>query len=114
MTTISLEGMEFYSFHGCTEDEKKVGIWFKVDVKFETDTIKAQASDQIADTINYQKVYTVIAKEMQIASNLLENVAFRIKNSLLIEFGDLQNLKIKISKISPPLGGKIKKVSVEI
>lgn len=114
MTIISLEGMEFYSYHGCTDDEKKVGIWFRVDVRFEADTLKAQASDQLADTINYQKVYAVVAKEMQTPSNLLENVAFRIKNNLLLEFGDLQNLKIKISKISPPLGGKIEKVSVEI
>jgi len=56
----------------------------------------------------------VVALEMQTPSNLLENVAFRIKNSLIIEFGDLQSLKIKISKISPPLGGKIQKVSIEI
>jgi len=114
MAKIILEGMEFYSFHGCTDDEKKVGIWFSVDVVFNYYSDKAQVSDKLIDTINYQKVYEIVSKEMNTTSNLLENVAYRIKNKIISNYEDISDLSVRISKISPPLGGKIQKVSVEI
>ncbi len=31
MAIISIEKMEFYSYHGCFEEERKIGTWFNVD-----------------------------------------------------------------------------------
>jgi len=111
---ISIEGMEFYAFHGCTSDEKKVGIYFEVDVHIVCDLSLPAISDNIKDALNYQTVYQLVSKEMQQTSNLLEHVGQRIKHSILDHFPDAEEVSVKISKMNPPLGGKVKKVSIVV
>jgi dihydroneopterin aldolase len=49
---------------------------------------------------------------MEIPSHLLENVSKRILDSLYREFSSIKKAEIKISKMNPPMGGEIEKVSV--
>jgi len=49
---------------------------------------------------------------MQIKSHLLEHVAGCILNRLCNEFDQIAHAKVKISKLNPPMGGQIEKVSV--
>lgn len=114
MSQISIEGMEFFSYHGHFEEESIIGTHFIVDLSFETDTSKAEISDNLEDTINYLSVYQVIKREMKQNSYLLENVARRILNAILLEFPLIQYAELKIQKLNPPLGGKIKSVSVTL
>ncbi len=111
---ISLEGMEFYSFHGCTAEEKKTGIHFRVDVHIVTDLLIPAATDNIKDALNYVTVYKIVAREMQQTSNLIEHVGKRIKESILHEFEHAEDVTVRISKMNPPLGGKVEKVSIVI
>lgn len=111
---ISLEGMKFYAFHGCTEEEKKVGIHFQVDVHIVCDVSLAAESDNINDALNYQTVYLLVAKEMKQTSNLIENVCLRIKQSIIQHFPQAEDVTVRISKMNPPLGGEVQKVSVLI
>ena len=74
--------MEFYAYHGCFEEEQKIGTWFNVDLSLEVDTSKAEKSDNIEDTVNYQSVYQVVKEQMMIPSHLLENVARRILDAI--------------------------------
>jgi len=114
MGKILLEDMEFYAFHGCYKEEQLTGNNFVVNLEIETSTLKAEKSDLIEDTINYHEVYLVIKKEMEVTSKLLEHVANRILNAVFIKFNGIKSVQVKISKMNPPLGGKIKCVSVEI
>ncbi|MDR0559018.1 MAG: dihydroneopterin aldolase [Prevotellaceae bacterium] len=109
---IEIENMEFFAFHGCCEEEKIKGNTFLVSVKIETDLKYASESDNIVDALDYRKVYDIVGKEMNIPSNLLENVCCRIKNSLRDEFAAIKKLTVKVSKLNPPLGGKVEKTSV--
>ena len=106
--------MEFYSYHGCFEEERKIGTWFNVDLSMEVDTSKAEMSDNLDDTVNYQAVYAVVKREMMISSKLLENVARRILDAVKKEFPAVSYVWVKIKKMNPPLGGKIESVSVEM
>lgn len=114
MGKIELEGMEFYAYHGHFEVEQVVGNQFVVDVAIETDTSKAAKSDDLNDALNYQSVFETIKKEMQIKSKLLENVAQRILNALQKKFPGIEKATVKISKLNPPMGGKIGKASVTL
>ena len=114
MSLISIEKMEFYAYHGCFEEERKVGTWFNVDLSIEVDTSKAEETDSLEDTVNYQAVYAVVKREMMISSNLLENVARRIINAIKKEFPAVSYAWVKIKKMNPPLGGKMNSVSVEL
>ncbi len=104
--------MEFFAYHGCFAEERVIGTRFIVDCTLEADTSIAQESDHLNDTINYQSVYLLVKTEMAIKSHLLEHVAQRILRALLSQFEGIVYAEVKISKLNPPLGGKINKVSV--
>lgn len=72
MGKITLNGMNFYAFHGCFAEEQAIGTHFRLDVSFVTDTERAQQTDNIADTVSYLDVYKTIRREMEIPSHLLE------------------------------------------
>ncbi len=114
MGVIEIEGMEFYAYHGHFAEEQIVGNRFIVDLTINTDCSKAAKSDDLADALNYMAVYQVIKEEMQIKSHLLEHVAGRIINRLCDNYKTIEKAKIKISKLNPPMGGQIEKVSVTL
>ena len=111
MGKILLEGMEFFAYHGHFKEEQIIGTKFTVDLEIDFETEKAETSDHLHDTVNYQEVYQLVEREMEINSHLLERVARRIISSVRQEFPHVKNLKVKISKLNPPLGGKVKQVS---
>jgi len=111
MSTIAIEGMEFYSYHGCFKEEKEIGTHFILDFYFKNDTRRAETSDNIQDTISYLDVYQHIKAEMAISSDLLEHVARRIIKVVFANYEQMEWAKVKIQKMNPPLGGKMTSVS---
>lgn len=111
---IEIEDMEFFAFHGCFEAERVVGNRFLVNACLRYDCGLPALTDQIADALNYQAVYEVIAREMMQPSHLLEHVAQRILDALYAAFPQLESARIKISKMNPPLGGQIKCTSLTL
>jgi len=114
MGIISIEGMEFFAYHGCFEEEQLIGTKFIADLFLETDTTAAETSDDLSDTVDYQAVYGIVAEEMKVSSKLLEHVARRIMNRIKEEYPHVTGCRIKISKMNPPVGGRVERVSVEI
>lgn len=114
MSVISIEGMEFFAYHGCFKEEAIIGTKFNIDLFLETDTSKAETSDDLNDTINYQSVYKLVKNEMSSRSKLLEHVGRRILNCVQKNFPEVIHAKIKIRKLNPPLGGKMDFVSLEL
>ncbi len=114
MGIIRIENMEFYSYHGHYEEERIVGNRFLVDLTMETDCKKAALSDELKDALDYQKAYDVVKEEMKDKSYLLEHIAGRILDALFINFVELDKAEVKVSKLNPPMGGKIQAVSVEL
>ena len=111
---IEIEGMEFYAFHGCFEAEQIVGNKFIVYACIRYDCQKAAQSDQIADALSYQTAYEIIAREMMKNSHLLENVATRMIEEIYAAFPQTLHVKIKISKLNPPIGGKVAATSLTL
>lgn len=102
---IELEGMEFHAYHGCLEKERREGNTFIVDFHAETELEKAVKTDELDKTIDYGRVYDIVAGQMAIPSNLLENVAGRILDAIRKEFDDVLFLKVRVSKKNPPVNG---------
>jgi dihydroneopterin aldolase len=114
MGKISIEGMEFYAYHGHFKEEQIVGNKFLVDIDIFTNCSAAGKSDNLKDALDYQKVYTLIKLEMSKKSFLLENICSRILDKLYEKFDSIEKAQIKISKINPPMGGQIQKVSITL
>jgi len=81
MAIISIEGMEFFAYHGCFKEEQVIGTKFNIDLFLTIDTSTAEASDNLHDTVNYQEVFQLVKGEMQVTSKLLEHVGRRIFRS---------------------------------
>jgi len=114
MGVIEIEGMEFYAFHGHYAEEQIVGNKFLIDLRLEADCSAAAKSDNIHDALNYQTAYKVVAAQMQTKSYLLEHLAQRILDALFHKLTHLKYASVKVSKLNPPMGGKIEKVSVTL
>ncbi len=114
MAIISISDMRFYAHHGCFEQERVIGTNFRVDLVFYADTLLAEVSDNIDDTVNYLDVYQVVKKQMEIPSHLLEHVARRIGEEVKHNFPTIKSVNVKVSKLNPPLGGQMESVSVEL
>ena len=114
MATIAIEGMQFFSYHGHFEEESVIGTKFLLDLYFETDTTKAEQSDSLEDTVNYLEVYNVVKQQMKQSSYLIEHVARRILDALMLEFQTIESAKIKFRKLNPPLGGQMDSVNITL
>ena len=103
---IELEGMKFRANHGCLERERAEGNDFEVDFSCVFDGRRAAESDNLADTVDYGRIYDLIAVEMAQPSDLLENVAWRIAESVNAHFPGLESFSVRVSKANPPVNGE--------
>ncbi len=111
---IEIENMEFFAFHGCYEQEKIVGNRFLVSLEYQMDVREVVESDNILDAVSYLDVYQLVKEQMDIPSNTIEHVAKRVIDSVMEHFNQIKSIKIKLSKMNPPLGGMIDRVSVTL
>ena len=102
---LELEGMEFHSFHGVLEREKAAGNLFVVDFRGILDMRAAAESDALEDTLDYSKIYDVVAEQMAVPSELLEHVAGRIVEAIAARFPQLESFSVRVSKRRPPVAG---------
>ncbi|MDR2764993.1 MAG: dihydroneopterin aldolase [Tannerella sp.] len=112
--TIDLSSMKFYAHHGVSPQETRVGNSFTVDISYTFTADVALESDELHDTVNYADVYEIVKAEMERPSRLLEHVAGRIFHALRVAFPQLTRLKVKLSKLNPPIGGEVHSVSVTV
>lgn len=111
---IALEGMHFYAHHGVYDEERKTGGEYIVDVYITTEVAKAAVSDDLNQTINYETVFLICEAVMRRSSKLLENIADRIIANLKHQFNNIKELKVRIRKKNPPLGGRVDWAMIEV
>ncbi len=107
MSRVELINMEFFSYHGCFKEEQIIGNHFLVSFWADSDSTKAELSDNIEDALNYQLIYNLIKAEMTIPSKLMESVARRILLSVKKSFPQISAAEVSISKLNPPIGGRV-------
>jgi 7,8-dihydroneopterin aldolase/epimerase/oxygenase len=112
MGLIQIENMEFYAFHGHFKEERIVGNKFIVNLTIETEMEAPASSDNLKDAVDYQKAYQIVKMEMGKKSHLLEHIAGRIINAIYAELKGILKVTVKVSKMNPPMGGKIGSVSI--
>ncbi|MCW3078429.1 MAG: dihydroneopterin aldolase [Bacteroidetes bacterium] len=112
--TINIEGIKLYAYHGCLDEEAKIGGNYIVDVYMQTDFTEAAKTDDLSKTIDYCAIYGICKKEMAVRSKLIEQVCERMFNEIRSEFKTISHLHVKLTKLLPPINGDVEKVSVEI
>jgi len=113
MANIALEGMKFYAYHGVYEEEKVLGTDYLVDVFIKTMMPATAQKDKLEETLNYESVYQICKMEMNQPKQLLESVVGAIIKRMKLQFPNMMALKVKVSKLNPPLGGRVAAAVVE-
>lgn len=113
MAKVSLKGMKFYAFHGYYEFERRVGTNFILDVETEFE-LKEDPDEHIENTINYESLYAICQFYMEKKYSLLETVAYDIANRIKTDFELVDKVRVTLSKLNPPLPGKVDKSEIVI
>lgn len=115
LNIIRIKNATFYGYHGVLSEEQTVGGKFEADVDLYTDFSKAALDDNLTETIDYHKVYKFIFRlVLEEKHYLIETLATKIANELLMNFKDVQKVCVRVRKNSPPLGGVVDSVEVEV
>ncbi|MCB9223665.1 MAG: dihydroneopterin aldolase [Crocinitomicaceae bacterium] len=114
MNIVEVEGIEVYAYHGCMEEEARLGGKYIVDIAINTDFSKSGETDHLIDTIDYVAVRKIVIEEMAIRSKLIEHVGYRILNRFKNSFTGPNTFKIKVRKLNPPIEGTVKEVAITI
>lgn len=114
MGTIKLQNIRTFSYHGCLEEEAKIGSDYRVDLEIKTDMRKSMETDELADTVDYVHLNRIVKEEMDIRSKLLEHVAHRIIRRIFNELPAVSRVLLQVSKLNPPIGGDVEAVTIQI
>lgn len=113
-TTIALKDIRLYAYHGCLQEEAAIGSDYLVNLEASVNVDASFQTDALEDTVDYVYLNRVVAEEMAQRAKLLETVAYRIVRRILDEMWQVNSVSVCISKINPPIGGDVERVSVRI
>lgn len=91
-----------------------IGSDYRVDLEISANLSQPAVSDKLSETVDYVHLNNIVKEEMAIRSNLLEHVAKRIIDRILLEINEITEIDVEVAKINPPIGGDVESVSVNL
>lgn len=113
-SSIHLNNIRIYAYHGVFEQENIVGNMYRLDISVDVDYSEAAFSDNLCNTVSYADIMDVVKREMAIKSKLLEHVAYRIATSLLNDFHSIMCVCVNLDKENPPMEADIESAGVRL
>ena len=113
MGNIYLKNIRLYAYHGCMEEEGKIGSDYVVNLKVKTDLSVSSKTDNLTDTVDYVNLYSIVKEEMKHRAKLLEHVVERIVNRIIKEHPEVVKASVRVAKKNPPIGGNVEEVAVK-
>jgi dihydroneopterin aldolase len=111
---VKVENIRVFAFHGCLKEETKIGSDYRVDLEIKADLQKSAKSDLLSDTVDYVILNKIVREEMLKPTHLLETVAKRILIRILKEAPIVIKASVWVSKLNPPIGGDVEKVTIKM
>jgi len=110
---VALEGIRFFSHHGFYPEEQLTGNDFIVDIVTEMNA-DGTSTDELPDTVNYERLFFIASEETKNTSKLIETVAHRILQKIQQEFPGLLLIEVSIRKPGLPMQGQIRNALVQL
>ncbi len=111
---IILNNIRIYAYHGCLEEETKIGSDYRVDLTVDADLELSSQTDKLKNTVDYVLLNSIVKEEMAIPSKLLEHVANRINNQVLKKSPQVNRVETIVSKLNPPIMGDVESVRIKM
>lgn len=109
---IRLNDLHFYSHIGVSDQERKVGNEFSVDISIRY-SANEFIDEDLSTTISYADIYDIIKQQMNRDANLLETIAKSITSEISKRWNTCFEIQTEIYKINPPISGIIGNSSVK-
>ena len=113
-TSIFINNLRLYAYHGVMPQEQRVGAWYQVSLRVHYNISKAMQSDDVADTASYAELCQLVVELMAQPSRLLEHVAGRIAEAVFERYPDTLAVDLTIVKENPPMGVDCAGAGVEL
>ena len=107
MQRLYMEDIRLHAYHGCLDEEGRIGGKYRVDIMAEADLTACAESDDLTQTVDYVVVYELVKEEMAIRSKLIETVAKRIAERLAVTYPWVARWEVSLTKFNPPVGGSL-------
>lgn len=115
MDKIKIEDLEVFAYHGVYPEENENGQNFYINATLYLQTREAGKSDNLTLSVHYGEVCHFMNDFMkQHTFQLIETVAERMAEAVLLQFPLIEALQLEIRKPSAPIGLPFASVSVEI
>jgi dihydroneopterin aldolase len=114
MVEINLHNAEFFAHHGFYPEEQLLGTKFMVDISVGFVPEANLTEDEIAKTINYERLYIIACEEMSKTRKLIETVAQSIFDRIQQYYPYVKTIRVAVKKMNPPMTGKVGHSSVVI
>ena len=113
LSTVRLVNAVFYAHHGVMEEEHRIGGRYEVDVAMDLDVREAAATDDLAKTVDYERVYTLV-RDVVTGANayLIERLAAEIAGAVLAAYPAIAHVEVTVRKPNPPVGGPTDRAEV--
>ncbi|MDE0184896.1 MAG: dihydroneopterin aldolase [Candidatus Poribacteria bacterium] len=114
MDRLIIKGVRFHGYHGVSESERQVGQEYEIDADLTCDLSLAGAADELAHTIDYGEVVSVIVEiGTRQSFQLIEALAETVASVILDEF-PVEEVRITVKKLSPPIEHRLNYAGVRI
>ena len=103
--TVALKDVKCFAFHGYYPEEQLIGNHFIIDLV--TEFTPKGFDDELAQTVNYEDLNSVILAEMKKTQKLLETVLKNIISKVIEAYPFVEHIEASIKKLNPPMPGQI-------
>ncbi|TZF84843.1 dihydroneopterin aldolase [Pedobacter sp. BS3] len=110
---VALEAIRFFAYHGYYPEEQLTGNEFLVDIEVVQPVFSA-ATDDLAQTVNYERLLEIATTRMKQTVKLLETVAHAILEDIKTEFMAVDYIKVRIRKSNLPVAAELKNALIEL
>jgi dihydroneopterin aldolase len=103
--TVALKDVKCFALHGYYPEEQLIGNHFVVDL--ETEFTPQGFDDELAQTVNYEDLNSIILEEMKHTQKLLETVLRNIISKIIELYPFVDLVQVSMKKLNPPMPGQI-------
>jgi dihydroneopterin aldolase len=115
LATVRLVNAVFYAHHGVMEEEHRIGGRYEVDVALDLDVRAAAETDDLSETVDYERVYALVRGVVTgNSSYLIERVAWRIAAAVGEAYPGVARVEVTVRKPNPPVGGPCDRAEVTV
>lgn len=103
--TVALKDVKCFALHGYYPEEQLAGNHFIIDLT--TEFTPVGFDDELAQTVNYEDLNSIIRAEMKNTQKLLETVLNNIITKVIERYPFVEKIDVSMKKLNPPMPGQI-------